>query len=144
MEAAYCAGMIRTPPMFIRRALIRLLLLTLCFHTVIGMPAHEAAHLAQKIERASAASAFSAALAASAGETAAAGRKEQGASSVDSLCAWCLAFAHLSTAVRTAPIPPLAAAASPALPVSALAVGFALRLDRWRFAARDPPAPARG
>jgi cobalamin synthase len=127
--------------MFIRRVLIRLLLLALCFHTVISMPAHEAAHLAQKIERASAASAVSAA---SAGETEAAGQKEQGASSVDSLCAWCLAFAHLSTAVRTAPIPSLAANDSPALPVSALAVGFALRLDRWRFAARDPPAPARG
>ena len=124
--------------MFIRRVLIRLLLLALCFHTVIGMPAHEAAHLAQKIESASAASA------ASAGETEAAGQKEQGASSVDSLCVWCLAFAHLSTAVGTAPIPPLAAADSAALPVSALAVGSALRLDRWRFAARDPPVPARG
>ena len=117
--------------MFIRRALIRLLLLALCFHTVIGMPAHEATHLAQKIERAAATSATSAG--------------EQGASSVDSLCAWCLAFAHLSTAVRTAPIPPFAAPDAAGWPAPALAVGFVPRLERWRFAVRDPPpVPARG
>lgn len=123
--------------MFIRLVLIRLLLLALCFHTVIGMPAHEATHLAQKIERVAAASAMP-----SAGEIESG---EQGASSVDSLCAWCLAFAHLSTAVRTAPIPPLAAPDAAGLPAPALAVGFVPRLERWRFAARDPPpAPARG
>ncbi|MGJ7580351.1 DUF2946 family protein [Variovorax sp. RHLX14] len=124
--------------MFIRRALIRLLLLALCFHTVIGMPAHEATHLAQKIERAAAST--SEAETGNAGETG-----EQGGRSVDGLCAWCLAFAHLSTAIRTAPIPSLAAAAAADLPDAALAVRFVPRLERWRFAVRDPPsAPARG
>ena len=122
--------------MFIRRVLIRLLLLALCFHTVIGMPAHEATHLAQKIERTAATSA------ALSGETESG---EPGTSSIDSLCAWCLAFAHLSTAVGTAPIRPLAAVASAGLPDPALVIGFVPRLERWRYAARDPPpAPVRG
>ena len=40
--------------MFLRRALIRLLLLAVCFHTVVGLPAHEASHIQQRIARAAA------------------------------------------------------------------------------------------
>ena len=41
--------------MFLRRALIRLLLLAVCFHTVVGLPAHEASHIQQRVARAAAA-----------------------------------------------------------------------------------------
>jgi hypothetical protein len=41
--------------MCLRRVLIRLLLLAVCFHTVVGLPAHEASHLQQRIARAAAA-----------------------------------------------------------------------------------------
>lgn len=40
--------------MFLRRVLIRLLLLAVCFHTVVGLPAHEASHIQQRIARAAA------------------------------------------------------------------------------------------
>ncbi len=116
-----------------RKVLIRLLLLALCFHTVIGMPAHEATHMARTaaqhvVERTAAASER---------QSTPASDHHAGA---DALCAWCLAFAHLSTTIGTTQIAAIGSLGLGGPPRPALDIGFVPRLDRWRFSSRDPPS----
>ncbi|MGF6528976.1 DUF2946 family protein [Variovorax sp. PvP013] len=157
--------------MFLRRALIRLLLLAVCFHTVVGLPAHEASHIQQRVARAAAALADGArgpvpgSVATALGVPAAfffdaearpglldavdgeadvpATGGGHGGAALDTLCAWCAAFGQLASALASPPPAPLATAdaAGPAFPRPAAA--FVPRPERWRFASRDPPrAPA--
>ena len=115
--------------MFLRRALTRLLLLAVFFNTVIGMPLHEAVHLQ---EAGAAVAAFPAAQAN--GDADAAEHVQE----ADGACAWCLAYAHLGTALSSPP-------AAHALPVHASLPGpqalppFVPSPGRWPFASRDPP-----
>ena len=129
-----------------RRLLIRLLLLALCFHTVVGRPAHEASHSVQAIEQAARSPvqlAFGDGIEFGEAEPDVNGNGN-GAGSVDGLCAWCLAFAHSAhfAAVADGAWPPSLAGAAAAQPAPPLAIGFLPGLDRWRFSARDPPAAA--
>jgi hypothetical protein len=115
--------------MFLRRALTRLLLLAVFFNTVIGMPLHEAVHLQ---ETGAAVAALPAAQANGDADAAEHGQE------VDGACAWCLAYAHLGTALSSPP-------AAHALPVHASLPGpqalppFVPSPGRWPFASRDPP-----
>ena len=151
--------------MLLRRVLIRLLLLAVCFHTVVGRPVHEATHLLQqRIARVALpaegapASAWPAIdIAAIAFETdagagartgvldgAAIGQGGQGGQSghggsAEALCAWCAALSQLASALAASPPAPLASATMGGQPVPRREVAFVPRPDRWRFAARDPP-----
>ena len=157
-------------PMFLRRVLIRLLLLAVCFHTVVGLPAHEASHIQQRIARAAAALAdgrpppapvpVSPALASAAtaafldadartgpsaagvqegADVTATGAGGHGGPALETLCAWCAAYAQIASAFAASPpAPPAAVATGPAFPRDEVA--FVPRPERWRFAARDPPA----
>jgi len=115
--------------MFLRRALTRLLLLAVFFSTVIGMPLHEAVHL----QEAGAAVAALQVPQADGDADAAEHRQE-----AEGMCAWCLAYAQLGTALSSPP-------AAHALPVRAGLPGpqalppFVPSPGRWPFASRDPP-----
>ena len=131
-------------PASMRLLLIRLLLLALCFHTVVGRPAHEASHFVQAIEQAARSPvqlAFGDGVELDEAEPDVNGN---GAGSVDGLCAWCLAFAHSAhfAAVADGAWPPSLAGAAASQPAPPLAIGFLPGLDRWRFSARDPPGVA--
>jgi hypothetical protein len=116
--------------MLLRRVLTRLLLLSVFFNTVVGMPAHEADHLRQ-----TAAAAVTAQLAQQADQDAFA--SEQG-DEAQSACAWCLAYAHLGTALTS--LPAVHALAAPQeLPKRLAQVVFVPRLHRQPFSSRDPP-----
>lgn len=138
--------------MSLRRLLIRLLLLAVCFHTVIGLSAHEATHIQQRFAQA-ATSAYDASAAVVADAEGDLGEGEggfegpgagtgggHGGSVVDGLCAWCVAFAQIATALAS-PWPPIALAAPDAVDrrFARLDAVFVPRRDRWRFASRDPP-----
>ena len=117
--------------MLLRRVLTRLLLLAVLFNTAIGMPAHEAVHL-QK-----AAAAVAALPAPQASDDADAAEHDQEA---DGACAWCLAYAHLGTALSSPPaVHALPANAGVAPPRALLA--FVPLPGHWPFASRDPPRP---
>ena len=116
--------------MFLRRVLTRLLLLAVFFNTVIGMPAHEAVHL--KAEAAVAA--LSVPQANDDADAAEHGQEADGA------CAWCLAYAHLGTALSSPPAahaPPVHAG----LPRPQALLAFVPSPGHWPFASRDPPRP---
>lgn len=133
--------------MSLRRLLIRLLLLAVCFHTVIGLSAHEATHIQQRFAQA-ATSAYeaSAAVVADAEGDLGGGEREfeglggHGGSAVDGLCAWCVAFAQIASALAP-PWPPVTFTAADAVDrrFARLDAVFVPRPDRWRFASRDPP-----
>jgi len=113
-------------PSLLRHALIRLLLLAVFFHTVIGMPAHQAAHQQQAVAALAGAPAADEAMDAEHG------------SEVHAACAWCLAYAQLGNA------PASLAAAVIAVPQAELPrpqarEAFVPDPCRWPFAARDPP-----
>lgn len=125
-----------------RHLLLRFLLLALCFHTVVGRPAHEASHFVQAIERAAAQPSAQAALenGFERDEVEDVVQGGKGGAGVDGLCAWCLAFAHsahFAAVPDDAWSPPSRLAAGQ--PGPALAIGCLAGLDRWRFSARDPP-----
>jgi hypothetical protein len=115
--------------MFLRRALTRLLLLAVFFNTVIGMPVHEAVHLQE------AKAAVAALQVPQANDDADAAEHGQ---EVDGACAWCLAYAHLGTALSSPP-------AARGLPVHAglprpqALPPFVPSPGHWPFASRDPP-----
>lgn len=119
--------------MLLRRVLTRLLLLAVFFNAVIGMPAHEAEHL-QKAAAAVAVAALSAPQASDEADAAEHGQEANGA------CAWCLAYAHLGTALGSPP-------AAHVLPVNAgvprpqALPAFVPSPGHWPFASRDPPCP---
>jgi hypothetical protein len=114
-------------PLLLRHVLVRLLLLTVFFNTVIGMPAHEAEHLQQTTVAAwSAQGAEEDANASEHGEEA------------DGTCAWCFAYAHLGAAL-TSSAAVRAAAWQADIPRPRAPETFVPRAERWRFASRDPP-----
>ena len=117
--------------MFLRRALTRLLLLAVFFNTVIGMPVHEAAHLQ---EASVAVSTLALPQANDAADAAEDGQE------VDGACAWCLAYAHLGTALSS---PPTAQArpVHAGLPRPQAQRPFVPSPGHWPFASRDPPRP---
>jgi hypothetical protein len=148
--------------MLLRRVLIRLLLLAVCFHTVVGRPAHEATHLLQqRIARVAlpaegappsawpaidiAAIAFETDAGAGArtgvldGAAIGQGGQSGHGGSAEALCAWCAALSQLASALAASPPAPLASATMGGQPVPRREVAFVPRPDRWRFAARDPP-----
>lgn len=154
--------------MLLRRVLIRLLLLAVCFHTVVGRPVHEATHLLQQriarvalpaegappsawpaIDIAAIAFETDAGAGARTGvlDGAAIGQGGQGGQSgqsghggsAEALCAWCAALSQLASALAASPPAPLASATMGGQPVPRREVAFVPRPDRWRFAARDPP-----
>jgi hypothetical protein len=116
--------------MLLRRVLIRLLLLSVFFNTVIGMPAHEAGHLQR-----TAAAVVTALSSQEADEDADAlehGEVAHGA------CAWCLAYVHLGAALTSLPaVHALAARAGLSGPRAPAA--FVPSPGRWPFSSRDPP-----
>jgi hypothetical protein len=158
--------------MFLRRALIRLLLLAVCFHTVVGLPAHEASHIQQRVARAAAladgarvpvpgsvatalgvpaafffdAEARPGLLDAVDGEAdvpVTGAGGGHGGSALDTLCAWCAAFGQLASALASPPPAPLATADAAGPAFPRPGAAFVPRPERWRFASRDPPrAPA--
>jgi hypothetical protein len=155
--------------MFLRRALIRLLLLAVCFHTVVGLPAHEAAHIQQRVARAAAALADGArvpvpgsvatalgvpaafffdaearpglldAVDGEADVLATGSGGGHGGSALDTLCAWCAAFGQLASALASPPPAPLATADAAGPAFPRPGAAFVSRPERWRFASRDPP-----
>lgn len=118
--------------------LLRWLVLALCFHTVAGVPLHEAQHLRE------AATATLVVVVAHADADAA----PLGAPSTDpeqnqdaeahGLCTWCHAYASQDQGLPAHALP-LAARAPPVLRALTGAVAVA-HPGHWRFAARDPPA----
>jgi Tfp pilus assembly protein PilX len=137
--------------MSLRRLLIRLVLLAVCFHTVIGLSAHEAMHIQQRLAQ-PAAGAFDASAVFSDAQGAVGEREVEldgvgtgtagghGGSAADPLCAWCVAFAQIASALAP-PWPPVTFAAADAVDrrFARQDAVFVPRSDRWRFASRDPP-----
>ncbi|CAN7725831.1 hypothetical protein LJR290_007028 [Variovorax sp. LjRoot290] len=115
--------------MLLRHVLIRFLLLAVFFNTAMGMPAHEAVHLQN-------AAAAAAALPAPQASDDAAEHDQE----ADGACAWCLAYAHLGTALSS----PSAARALPVnagVPPPRALLAFVPSPGHWPFASRDPPRP---
>lgn len=130
--------------MRLRLAILRVLLLALCFNTTVGMAAHAAEHLREVLAASfiQVPDARPTSLAAgpdvpqTAGPEAA--QAEGDHESHGRLCEWCVAFSHPSVG--------LGAAQTVALPVQAAVppqplrdTGFVPEPRRWRFASRDPP-----
>jgi len=110
--------------------------LALCFHTVAGVPLHEAQHLR---EAATAARSVMADTDADATPLAASTDPVQNQDAeAHGLCTWCHAYASQDQALPAHALP-LAARAPPALRALTSAVAVA-HPGHWRFAARDPPA----
>ncbi|MGK6307740.1 DUF2946 family protein [Variovorax sp. DT-64] len=114
-------------PLLLRHVLVRLLLLTVFFNTVIGMPAHEAEHLQQTTV-----AAWSAHGADEDADASEHGEEAHGA------CAWCFAYAHLGAAL-TSPATVHATAWQADTPRPRAPETFVPAAGRWRFASRDPP-----
>ncbi|XAH21848.1 hypothetical protein AAFF27_17715 [Xylophilus sp. GW821-FHT01B05] len=117
--------------MSLRRPLNVLLLLIALFNAIAGVPLHEARHLQQDLARLVQVAADD-------------GRSEDPAPAdskgeAGDLCAWCLSHA-LDPALAAPGAMPAALPAMAAAPPSPGATGFVPAPDRWRFAARDPPA----
>ncbi|MCX2864268.1 hypothetical protein OOZ63_20780 [Paucibacter sp. PLA-PC-4] len=110
----------------LRHRLILWLLLAVFFNAVVGMPVHEAKHLAQSTAPA----------AQPADDDEHAAEHDEGA---DGACAWCLAYADLGIALAGSPaVHALAWQAALRRPQEALT--FVPCPGRWPFASRDPPA----
>ncbi len=115
--------------MLLRHVLIRFVFLAVFFNTVIGMPAHEAEHL-QNV-----ATAEAALPAPQASDDAAEHDQE-----ADGACAWCLAYAHLGTALSSPPAA-LALPVNAGVPPPRAPLAFVPSAGHWPFASRDPPRP---
>lgn len=110
--------------MLIQRLVLRLLLATVFFHTVLGVPLHEAGHMREALAQVEQVQA---------GEFETEDEHTSGA-----LCAWCLVHADL-----TGPVGSAAAAPAPCADATQLqaqrCIGGPAGEGRWPFAARDPP-----
>ncbi len=111
----------------LRHRLIQWLLLVVLFSSLVGMPAHEAEHLATSMVAASSAQ--------PAAEDEHAADHDQAA---EGACAWCLAYANLSVALASSPAVH-ALAWQAALPQAQEPLTFVPCPSRWPFASRDPP-----
>lgn len=116
--------------MLLRRVLTRLLLLSVFFNTVVGMPVHEAGHLQQAA--AAVATALSSQQADEDADAPTHGEEAHG------VCAWCLAYVHLGAALPSTPAVQ-ALAVSTGLPGPRAATAFVPSPGGWPFSSRDPP-----
>ncbi|MBY0410443.1 MAG: DUF2946 family protein [Burkholderiaceae bacterium] len=115
------------------------LLLVALFNALVGVPLHEARHIQQLADIATASAAASEVDAVAPDSTA----SDEHSENTHTTCSWCLTHA-LEAGLAYAPgnQPPLPAQLSAALPQGA-ADPFTAQQVRWPFSVRDPPVASR-